>query len=78
MEERLELANEEKIRSRRSYKEFSEWLTFLKTNPTTKVLLEKFHTIKDNASGYGSQRNSDAAWESLQLVLRESREKGVE
>jgi hypothetical protein len=79
MEERLGIASEEKIRSRRSYKEFSEWLTFLNTKPTTKALLEKFHAIKDNASGYGSQRNSDAAWESLQLVLREStREKGVE
>lgn len=71
MEERLEMASEEKIRSRRSYKEFKDWLTFLNTNPDKKALLEKFHAVKDNASGYGSQRNADAAWESLQLVMRE-------
>jgi hypothetical protein len=63
-----------KIKARRSYKDFSEWLEFLNTNPSKKALLEKFHTIKDNCSGYGSQRNSDAALESLQFVLKE---KGV-
>ena len=71
MEEKIE-ANNEKIKGRKSYKDFKDWLEFLNTNPSKKLILEKFHAVKDNASGYGSQRNADAAWESLQLVLKES------
>ena len=34
-------------------------------------LLKKFYSIKDNSNGYGSQRNSDAARESMELVMAE-------
>jgi hypothetical protein len=63
----------EKIKTRRSYAEIKEWLAFLNTNPGKKELLKKFYTIKDFAGGYGSQRNADAALESLEVVLNEAR-----
>ena len=63
--------DEDKVRGRKSYNEFVSWIAFLETNPNSKALLEMFRTIKDNASGYGSQRNADAAYESLQLVIKD-------
>lgn len=65
--------DEDKIRTRVSYRRFKDLLEFLNKKPSKKALLEKFHTTIDNANGYGSQTNANAALESLQLVVKENK-----
>ena len=62
-----------KIKTRVSYKKFSELLVFLNTNPSKADILKRFHKVIDDYSGFGSQRNSDAALESLNVVIAEAK-----
>ena len=61
----------EKIKSRSSYKKFKEISKFFDSNPSKEDILKKVHSIIDGYSGFGSQKNSDAAFESIELIISE-------
>lgn len=66
------MATEEMIRKRVSYRDFRDLSKLLDTKPNKEVILREFWNAIDRHNGYGSQRNADAALESLDLVLRDS------
>ena len=59
----------DKITKRQSYKMFREIYVAIRDDPDT--VLELVHKHIDLKNGYGSQRNSDAALESLEIIKAE-------
>ena len=60
-----------KIKKRRSYKCFRKLAEWLGKKPDASAVLLKIHAIVDDYRGFKSQRNSDCALESIQLVIEE-------
>lgn len=64
---------ENNIRKRRSYGMFQELLEFLNGTPTTRAVLERVYELLDEKRGFGSERNSQCALESLNLLVKDKR-----
>lgn len=64
--------NEEKrMRNRKSYQFYKEFLEFLNTNPTKSEILRKVHVFVDVRNGYGSATNSWYAKESIEQLIKD-------
>lgn len=68
------MVEEDKIRKRVSYKTFSDLYKFLDSKPSKAAILKRIHSVVDCANGYGSERNSLYAEESLGLVIKDMEE----
>ena len=62
----------EMIRKRTSYSNWKGWIMFFEKKPSLKEILKAIHREIDDRRGYGSQRNSDYSFESLELVMDEN------
>ena len=62
---------QERIRNRRSYKEFSSLLKFLRRNPKPSSILKKIHSIIDRVRGFRSETNSYYALESIKQLIKD-------
>jgi len=60
-----------RIRKRVSYRDYAELISVLLDQPTVGELVEWLHHKIDRKHGYGSEVIADAAFESLQLFLRD-------
>lgn len=61
----------ERIRKRNSYKTFQSLNDFLSKNPSKEEILMRIHNLIDGSNGYGSERNSNYALESLNLLIKD-------
>ncbi len=67
---------EGRIRSRKSYRIFSEMLDFLETNPTHEEILYKVCEVMDEYRAFRSAQASGYARESIGLLVRERGSRG--
>jgi type II secretory pathway component PulK len=63
----------ERIRNRQSYRQFKRLLQFLNREPSKRTVLIAMHNLIDSYHGFGSQRNSDYALESIKLLLADEK-----
>ena len=62
----------ERIRARRSYKKFAEFLDWTReNNPTELTLLKKMHSIINDIMGFGSRTNAIYAFESIEQLAED-------
>lgn len=64
----------EKVRTRRSYKKFSEFLDFIESEGIQKNrlgFLKKIHSTIDEVRGFGSETNSNYAMESIEQLAKD-------
>ena len=59
----------QKVRKRASYLLFQELYDFLKNAPDIADILKKIFNILDSKRSFGSRRNAECAFESLDLLL---------
>ena len=64
--------NEDKIRKRKSYQMFKEYLEYIKIH-TPEECLKELHKILDNRYSYGSEKAANYAIESLNLLLKDDK-----
>lgn len=62
---------ENRIRNRKSYQFYKQFLEFLNTNPTKSEILRKVHAIVNAHYGYGSATNSGYAKESIEQLIKD-------
>ena len=62
---------ENRIRNRKSYQFYKEFLEFLNTNPTKSEILRKVHVIVDSRNGYGTAANSSYGKESIEQLIKD-------
>ena len=67
------MMDEERTRQRQSYRTFERLLGFLNRRPSTKTILRRFYRELDGARAFGSCRNSDFAYESMELLIKDRR-----
>ena len=69
----------ERIRKRKTYKEFSELYNWLQTKPKPEAILVKIHNLLDSYHAFGSEANSISAQESVNQVIwdAEKRERDI-
>ena len=61
----------QKVRKRASYLLFQELYDFLKNAPDIADILKKIFNILDSKRSFGSRRNAECAFESLDLLLKD-------
>ena len=66
--------DKQRIRKRASYRMFKELLDFLNTEPSKADILKEIWKLLDGRFAFGSEKNSDAACESLELLLSDAKE----
>ena len=65
--------DDKKIKSRVSYRLFSELLGFLNEKPGKVEVLRKFYELLDGRQTFGSLRNAEAAKESMEFLITENK-----
>ncbi len=65
---------EQRIRGRDSYKMFKKLLDLLNTNPSHGEVLKAVYKLLDSRRSFGSRQNANAAYESLEQVLSDTRQ----
>lgn len=65
------MPEENRIRNRKSYHFYKQFLEFLNTNPTKSEILRKVHVIVDARNGYGSATNSSYGKESIEQLIKD-------
>ena len=65
------MSGETRIRNRKSYLFYKDFLEFLNTSPTKSEILRKVHVIVDSRNGYGSATNSDYGKESIEQLIKD-------
>lgn len=65
--------DEKRIRQRRSYKSFKDWLKFLNRQPKKENILKRLFRELDSRHSFGSIRHAEFAKESLMLVIKDNR-----
>lgn len=67
----MKMNEEKRIRNRKSYQFYKQFLEFLNENPTKSEILRKVHVIVDTHSGYCTTTNSGYAKESIEQLIKD-------
>lgn len=63
----------EKIRKRKSYQLFKDFLLFLREMPTREQMLSRIYQLLDSKNAWGSEQNSYYAKESLNQLIQDEK-----
>ena len=72
IEQESKLLYLDKIRKRKSYKDFSDLYEWLQQPRTPEEIIYKIHKILDNRRAFYSMRNSRCALESIEQIIEEN------
>jgi len=63
---------EDRVRSRKSYKQWSELMDLLRQKPGVSRILWRLYFLLDDKGAFGSQTKAGHAYESLHLFCRDN------